>query len=72
MKEFTKETLAKFDGQNGNPAYIAVSGVVYDVSGHYSEKSHYTPGQDITEAFAHAPHGSEVLEHLPKVGSYRE
>lgn len=72
MKEFTKESLLEFDGQNGKPAYVAVSGIVYDVSAHYSEKSHYTAGQDITEAFAHSPHGTEMLTQLPKVGTYKD
>lgn len=31
-KTFTTEELAAFNGQNGNPAYIAVDGVVYDVT----------------------------------------
>jgi hypothetical protein len=29
---FTLEELATYNGQNGQPAYIAVEGVVYDVS----------------------------------------
>ena len=32
-KTFTKEELSKYDGQNGQPAYVAIEGVVYDVSG---------------------------------------
>lgn len=31
-KTFTREELAKFNGQNGQPAYVAISGTVYDVS----------------------------------------
>ena len=30
--EFTLEELAAYDGQNGSPAYIAIDGVVYDVT----------------------------------------
>lgn len=71
MKEFTKDTLAEFNGKDGKPAYIAVDGDVYDVSAHYSDKSHYTAGEDITAAFAHSPHGKEMLQHLPKVGSFK-
>lgn len=71
MEKFTEVTLAKFDGQNGRPAYIAVDGIVYNVSEHYNKKKHYTPGKDITEDFKYAPHGKEVLEHLPKVGIYK-
>ena len=32
-KIFTKNELAQYNGQNGQPAYVAVQGVVYDVSG---------------------------------------
>ncbi|MCT6807216.1 MAG: steroid-binding protein, partial [Bombilactobacillus sp.] len=31
MEKFTKESLAKYDGKNGNPAYVAINGDVYDV-----------------------------------------
>jgi predicted heme/steroid binding protein len=31
-KKFSSEELAKFDGKNGNPAYVAYKGIVYDVS----------------------------------------
>ena len=29
---FTAEELAKYNGQDGNPAYVAIDGTVYDVS----------------------------------------
>ena len=31
-KVFTLEELAMYNGQNGNPAYVAVNGLVYDLS----------------------------------------
>ena len=31
-KTFTLAQLAQYDGQNGQPAYVAVDGVVYDVT----------------------------------------
>ena len=71
MKEFTKVSLAEFNGKDGKPAYVAVNGNVYDVSAHYSNKSHYTAGKDITATFAHSPHGMEMFKHLPKVGTYK-
>lgn len=73
-KTFTAAELAKYDGQNGNPAYIAVNGVVYDVSNvpqwqggmHNGHKA----GTDLTKAIASAPHGTRVLSGLPIVGKY--
>ena len=32
QRTFTIEELAKFDGKNGRPAYVAVNGMVYDVT----------------------------------------
>ncbi len=31
-QEFTKESLAEFDGKDGRPAYVACEGTVYDVT----------------------------------------
>ena len=73
----TLEELAEYDGQDGNPAYIAVQGVVYDVSavaawmgGKHKE---YFSGQDITEPINDiSPHGVRVLSNLPQVGKIKE
>ena len=32
QREFTLEELATYDGSMGRPAYVAVNGIVYDVS----------------------------------------
>jgi predicted heme/steroid binding protein len=72
-KTFTKAELAKFDGQNGNPAYVAVDGVVYDVSAvkQWAGGKHHgnTAGKDLTkEIKEQSPHGVAVLKGLPVVG----
>lgn len=33
QREFTTEELSIYNGQNGNPAYVALNGKVYDMSG---------------------------------------
>ncbi|WP_142412881.1 cytochrome b5 domain-containing protein [Hathewaya massiliensis] len=72
-KQFTLNELAKFDGAEGRPAYIAINGVVYDVSfnpawgggTHFGVKA----GQDLTTQFMSC-HGGDmtILNKLPKVG----
>lgn len=73
---FTKDELAKFNGKNGQPAYIAFDGVVYDVSGVKAWKSGshkgYAAGRDITEMLKKAPHGIKVISKLKKVGALKE
>ncbi len=71
-KVFTAEELAKFDGKNGNPAYVAVDGTVYDVTDAkgWKEGMHkgYSAGKDLTEETKKSPHGISVLGELKVVG----
>jgi|APSaa5957512622_1039677.scaffolds.fasta_scaffold57852_2 predicted heme/steroid binding protein len=77
MLSLTIEELSEFDGQDGRPAYIAVDGIIYDVSiiaawmgGKHKE---YFAGQDITEPIKSiSPHGVSVLSNLPEVGTLVE
>lgn len=72
QKTFTLSELKQYNGKNGNPAYIAVNGVVYDVTNakDWSGGSHhgYTAGQDLTQAIQQSPHGTSVLKSLPIIG----
>ena len=72
LKTFTKQELEKYDGQNGNPAYIAVNGKVYDVSNviQWKNGTHhgFNAGDDLTEAMNDSPHTLSVLDNLPVVG----
>lgn len=74
--ELTVAELAAYDGKNGNPAYVAVDGVIYDVTNvpQWSGGKHNgnTAGKDLTEAIKKAPHGTSKLEGLPVVGKIKE
>ena len=72
-RKFTLQDLAKFDGKNGNPAYVAYKGKVYDVSdspfwmGGDHLGSHQA-GKDLTDDIDLAPHGPENLDKVKPVG----
>ena len=70
---FTLDELAQYDGKNGNDAYVAVAGTVYDVTNaaKWQNGSHYgvQAGTDCTPAISRSPHGSSVLDGLPIVGT---
>ncbi|WP_125580871.1 cytochrome b5 domain-containing protein [Levilactobacillus cerevisiae] len=76
-KVFNQAELAKFDGQNGQPAYVAVAGVVYDVSGveAWAGGKHHgnLAGQELTSVIdGKSPHGRKVLKNLPVVGKFAD
>jgi predicted heme/steroid binding protein len=73
MLELTLDQLKQYDGKNGNPAYVAVDGVIYDVSGSArwknGEHNGYSAGNDLTDAIMNkSPHGVKNMERMPVVG----
>jgi len=77
MKEFTSEELASSNGQEGNPIYIAFEGRVYDVtkSRLWSKGLHmnrHPAGKDLSAEISAAPHGTEVLERYPQIGTIKK
>lgn len=73
----TLEELAKYNGQDGNPAYVAVDGIVYDVTKVRDWKggkhNGYEAGKDLTDAIKNkSPHGTAKLKGLPIVGKIKE
>lgn len=73
LSTFTREQLAKYTGRNGNPAYVAVNGVVYDVTNNkaWSAASHFglPAGKDLTQEFASCHAGQQwILSTLKPVG----
>jgi predicted heme/steroid binding protein len=69
----TTSELAKNDGRDGRPAYVAVNGTIYDVtasplwSGGNHQDAHHA-GHDLTEELKSAPHVRAVVERFPVVG----
>lgn len=75
MKTFTLSELKKYNGQNGNPAYVAVDGNVYNVSSSPSWKggkhNGFEAGNDLTKEIKNAsPHGTAVMKKYPVVGKF--
>ncbi len=74
MKEFNEEDLAQYDGKNGNLAYVAYKGKVYDVTESFLWKKGihqvlHSAGMDLTDALEQAPHSDDVLRRFPVVGN---
>lgn len=71
-KEFTLSELAQYDGAMGRPAYVAVNGIVYDVSdiSKWSGATHFglTAGKDLSSQFESCHGVASKLDKLPRVG----
>ncbi len=69
---FTLQELSKFDGKNGNPAYVAVNGTVYDVTGNaaWAAATHFglSAGRDVSGEFSSCHAGQPILNELRVVG----
>ncbi|AFV25119.1 cytochrome b5 [Methanolobus psychrophilus R15] len=74
MEEFTLEEVAKYNGKNGQKAYVVYSGKVYDVtdSDFWDSGEHmglHEAGMDLTEDLdMESPHESDALENFKIVG----
>ena len=70
---FTIDELSTYTGKDGNPAYIAVDGIVYDVTNvsRWKNGMHngFDAGLDLTEEIKTlSPHGISKLKGVPVVG----
>lgn len=72
-KIFTLDELSQYDGKDGAQAYIAIDGVVYDVTSAdgWKEGEHegYSAGQDLTDTFVSSPHKESILNSLEVMGT---
>ena len=71
--ELTLEELAAFNGKSGARAYVAVDGIIYDVtdSAAWKNGDHngFEAGKDLTEAIKNvSPHGIGKLANVVEVG----
>lgn len=68
---FTKDELAKYNGQNGSSAYVAVDGVVYDMSSVFNNGTHFShiAGTELTNAF-YSYHAKSSITKYPVIGKY--
>jgi predicted heme/steroid binding protein len=74
MQTFTKEELAKYNGKNGMPIYVANNGIVYNItmSTLWEAGEHqgmHNAGGDLSKDIADAPHEQDVLSRFPVVGT---
>ena len=71
-KIFTLDELKNYDGKEGRKAYIAVDGVVYDVTNvaAWQGGTHHgnNAGNYVSDRIVKAPHGKSILEKLEVVG----
>lgn len=76
-KVFTKEELAKGNGIDRNPCYVAVDGTVYEISNsilwvmgvHTPTKGLIKCGEDHSQTILNSPHGKSKLKYLDVVGT---
>ncbi len=71
--ELTMDELAQFDGKNGNKAYVAVDGDIYDVTGNRKwlngeHENGITAGKDLTDLILDSPHGKDILKDFKVIG----
>ena len=76
-QDYTLEQLKKYNGKNGNPAYVAIDGTIYDVTNakNWSNGEHkngIAAGKDLSKEIDGAPHGRDVLSGLTIIGKVKQ
>ena len=72
QQSFTLEELKKYDGKNGNKAYIAIDGIVYDVTYNaaWAAGTHFglKAGNDLSNEISSCHNKELILKGLEQVG----
>lgn len=72
QQRFTLSELAFYDGQEGRPAYVAINGIVYDVTkiSQWQTGIHFglSAGKDLTQEFSRCHADQQIISKLPQVG----
>jgi predicted heme/steroid binding protein/rhodanese-related sulfurtransferase len=74
--DLTPEELSYYDGEDGRPAYVAVDGIIYDLTrsrlwrggAHDPAHGEVLAGRDLTRKIKDSPHGTKHLKNYPVVG----
>lgn len=73
---FSLSELSKYNGKKGNPAYVAVDGIVYDVTNNpaWAAATHFglEAGNDLTFEFMSCHMEPAILDTLLVVGRLEE
>lgn len=72
-KIFTLEELKKYNGRNGQPAYVAVDGIVYDLTEVFKNGTHYRhlAGEELGKEFF-SIHRQSQIDKYPVVGKLKK
>jgi predicted heme/steroid binding protein len=80
LPEMTIQELSKYTGKGGSTAYIAVDGIIYDVTNakgwkdgvHTKSGGKIVAGIDASKEIEKSPHKKAVLKDLKKVGKLKK
>jgi predicted heme/steroid binding protein len=76
LPEFTKSQLALRNGQDKPQIWVALHGLIYDVTNSrlWRNGKHYEhwAGQDLTDELKDAPHTEKVFEKFVVVGKLKD
>ncbi|HBR17216.1 MAG: cytochrome B5 [Deltaproteobacteria bacterium RIFCSPLOWO2_12_FULL_43_16] len=76
-RRFRKKELEQYNGKDGVSTFISYKEKIYDVSSSFlwqngKHQALHDAGVDLTHCLGQAPHGEELLERFPIVGTLQE